>query len=127
MTVLNDIYKCDVCGMVIEVVHEGPGELVCCEKPMELLEAVQKEEGGVKHIPIISVEGNAVKVDVGEIPHPMEKEHWITFIELCIDDEIFRKSLNPGDEPSATFDVNYKDGDIKARIYCNIHGLWPSD
>jgi len=127
MSEINEIYKCNVCGNMAEMVHSGFSVMVCCNNPMELLEAIQKDEGGQKHIPIINIEDNKVIVDVGEIPHPMEEEHWINFIELCVGDQIFRQQLKPGDKPSATFDVISKGEEVSSRIYCNLHGLWPSD
>ena len=127
MSEINEIYRCNVCGNMAEMVHSGMGVMICCDNPMELLEATKKDEGGQKHIPVIKIEDNKVIVDVGEVPHPMEEEHWINFIELCVKDQIFRQELKPGDKPSATFDVISESEKVTARIYCNLHGLWPSD
>lgn len=127
MTKINEIYRCNVCGNMVEVVNNGAGELTCCDQAMELLEPRQLEEGGAKHIPIITKENDKIVVTMGEIPHPMEKEHYIVFVELIIGDKVYRANLNPGDEPKAEFDVNAELEDVKAIEYCSIHGLWPSN
>lgn len=126
MPEVNGLYKCNKCGNIAELLESGTCEMYCCDQPMELLKAVQKEEGKEKHIPVLTIDSDKIKVDVGSIPHPMEKEHWINFVEVCVGGEVFRKRLNPGDEPSATFNVNANNEKVSARIYCNVHGLWPS-
>ena len=116
MTKQKQIYKCNVCGNIVEVLHTGVGELVCCGQPMELLAEKEVDEGKEKHVPV--VRGN--KVFVGEVPHPMEEKHYIEWIEVnnC------RMFLKPGDKPEAEFS-EIKEGST-VRIYCNIHGLWKS-
>ena len=119
MTKQKEIYKCNVCGNIVEVIHEGMGELVCCGQPMELQIEKEIDEGKEKHVPVIEKTANGVLVKVGEVPHPMEENHYIEWIEInnC---KVF---LKPGDNPSAEFNVS--EG-VLARIYCNIHGLWKS-
>lgn len=124
MTELHQIYKCNVCGNIVEVLHAGAGELVCCGQPMELLKEKTEDEGQEKHVPVIEKTGNGVKVKVGSVPHPMEAEHYIEFIELIADGGIYRKFLKPGQPPEAEFAV--KADSIQAREFCNVHGLWKS-
>jgi len=116
MTKLNQIYKCEVCGNIIEMVHASDGKLVCCGKPMILQKEQTEEQGTEKHKPV--VEG--ATVNIGSIPHPMEKEHYIEWVEALEGDDVCRKNLKPGDKPQAEFSEGIK----KARAYCNIHGLW---
>ncbi len=122
MTKKLQIYKCEVCGNIIEVVNEGGGELVCCGKPMKLLEEKTNDVGNEKHVPIIEKTENGIKVKVGEVPHPMEENHYIQWIEIITDDKIYKKELHPHEKPEAEFDVN--PDKIEVRIYCNLHGLW---
>ena len=123
----NAIYKCSVCGNVISVLEAHAGQLVCCGKPMELLkEKTAKEEGREKHVPVIEKIKDGVKVKVGSIPHPMEEKHFISLIQL-IDKKggvIIGKRLKPGDKPEAEFCCLAPTEGFRARIYCNIHGLW---
>jgi len=126
MTKLNEIYRCNVCGNMVEDINEGAGQLVCCGENMELLEERQLDVGPEKHIPIIKKDGDKIVVKVGEVPHPMEEEHHICFVELFVGDKVYRKSLNAGDEPKAVFEVCADISDLRAREYCSVHGLWPS-
>ena len=126
MTKLNEIYRCNICGNIVEVVKEGEGQLVCCGENMELLEERQLDVGPEKHIPIIEKDGDKIVVKVGEVPHPMIEEHHICFVELFVGDKIYRKFLNPGDEPKAVFEVCADIDDLRAREYCSVHGLWHS-
>lgn len=122
MTQLNQIYKCNICGNIVEVLHTGVGELVCCGQPMELLIGKTKDVGQEKHVPVIEKTETGIKVRVGSIPHPMEKEHYIEWIEIIADDRVYKKFLKPGDKPEAEFEIDVEK--IEAREYCNIHGLW---
>jgi len=124
MVKLKEVYKCNVCGNIVEVVHAGVGELVCCRQPMELLVEKLQDAGNEKHVPVIEKTANGVKVKVGSIPHPMEEKHFIEWIELSADDAVYRKFLKPADKPEAEFCVTAKK--LSARDYCNIHGLWKS-
>ncbi|MFX1339742.1 MAG: desulfoferrodoxin [Promethearchaeota archaeon] len=123
----KSVWKCNVCGKVIEILNPGNPETICCGQPMQLMKEQTADWKGEKHVPKITVEGNKVTVDVGismGTPHPMTAEHWIMWIELiCKNDCYKRKFLKPGDEPKATF-VVADTADLKAREYCNIHGLW---
>jgi len=124
MVELKEIYKCTICGNIVEVVHAGAGELVCCGQPMELLTEKLQDAGNEKHVPLIEKTPIGVKVKVGSIPHPMEEKHYIEWIELHADETVYRKFLKPQDKPEAEFCVNAKK--LLARDYCNIHGLWKS-
>jgi len=124
MTEQNQVYKCNVCGNIIEVLHPSGGELVCCGKPMELLKEKSEDQGQEKHVPVIEKTETGIKVKVGSVPHPMEEKHYIEWIEVIAGGMVYRKFLKPGDKPEAEFNV--KGEDIKAREFCNLHGLWKS-
>ena len=124
MTKLRQIYRCNVCGNIVEMLHAGDGELVCCEEPMELLKEKTEDAGREKHVPAIEKTEAGIMVKVGSVPHPMEKEHYIEWIELIADGAVYRKFLKPDDKPEAEFCV--KAEKVEAREYCNIHGLWKS-
>jgi superoxide reductase len=117
-----EIYKCMVCGNIVEVLHGGDGELVCCGQPMENLAEKTADQGKEKHVPVIEKISGGYKVKVGSIPHPMEEKHYIEWIEILADGVAYRKFLNPGDAPEAVF--NLKANTATAREHCNIHGLW---
>ncbi|MCW1296744.1 MAG: desulfoferrodoxin [Candidatus Parvarchaeota archaeon] len=123
MTEIRQIYKCNVCGNIVEVLYAGVGQLVCCGKPMELLQEKKEDIGKEKHVPVIEKTKTGIKVKVGSVPHPMEETHYIEWIEIIVDNETYRKFLKPGDKPEADFNVKAKNK-IRAREYCNIHGLW---
>jgi len=119
MTSITQIWKCEVCGNIIEVLHEGTNSLVCCNKPMILQEEKTKEqEGNEKHIPVIEDK----KIKVGSIPHPMDEDHYIEWIEAINEKETCKIFLKPGNKPEAEFNFE----PTSARIYCNLHGLWKS-
>lgn len=120
----NQVYKCNVCGNIVGVLHAGGGELVCCGQPMELLNPKSQDEGLEKHVPVIEKTEKGIKVKVGAVPHPMEEAHYIEWIELIADGKIYLKFLKPGDAPEAEFEVHADT--LMAREYCNIHGLWKS-
>lgn len=130
MTTKGQIYKCSVCGNVVEVLFAGGGELVCCGKPMELMEEKVKEEGTEKHLPVVEKleakvckGGDGLIVRVGANPHPMEEKHYIEWIEvLTVDGKRGKKFLSPGDKPEAEFHNRTEIKEVRA--YCNIHGLW---
>jgi len=119
---LLQVYKCSVCGNIVEVVHMGGGELVCCGKPMILQEENTVDAAKEKHVPLIEAQGNGYLVKIGAVPHPMEDKHYIEWIELIVDGSACRKFLKPGDKPEAFFETTGKN--IQAREYCNLHGLW---
>lgn len=122
MTELRQIYKCNICGNIVEVLHTGVGQLVCCGQPMELLTEKTEDVGLEKHVPVIEKLGNKVKVKVGSVPHPMEQKHYIEWIQIIADGKSCRKFLKPGEKPEAEFEI--KAEKIEAREYCNIHRLW---
>ena len=122
MTERLQIYKCEICGNIVEVLHEGKGELVCCGQPMTLLEANTVDAAQEKHVPVIAKTANGVTVKIGSAPHPMEEKHHIEWIEIIADGKAYRQFLKPGDAPEATFNITADK--IDAREHCNIHGLW---
>jgi len=116
------VYKCDLCGNIVEVLHGGAGELVCCNQPMKLMEAKTENMGKEKHVPVIEKTDLGVKVEIGSVPHPMEEKHYIEWVAVITDRGIYRKFLNPGEKPEAEFKI--KESVISAKEYCNVHGLW---
>jgi superoxide reductase len=124
MTALKQVYKCNVCGNIVEVLHTGKGELVCCGQPMELLQEKTTDIGLEKHVPVIEATERGTKVRVGDVPHPMEEKHYIEWVEVIADGDSCRKFLKPGDKPEAEFEIRPQT--MVAREYCNIHGLWKS-
>lgn len=123
MTQRNQIYKCNVCGNIVEVTHDGAGQLVCCGQPMQLMDPNTVDAAKEKHVPVITKEADKVKVQVGSVLHPMEEKHYIEWIEVITDDKIYRQHLEPGDQPTAEFNIKVA-GALEVRAYCNIHGLW---
>lgn len=117
-----EIYKCEMCGNIIEVFHPGAGELVCCGAPMILQKENTVDASKEKHVPVIERGAGTVTVKVGSVPHPMESAHYIEWIELIADGKVYRAQLQPGQAPEATFPVSATD--VKAREYCNLHGQW---
>lgn len=120
----KQVYKCEVCGNIVEVLTVGGGVLTCCDQPMKLLEEKTQDQGQEKHVPVIEKTETGVKVKVGSIPHPMEEEHFIEWIEVLTTEKACRRFLNPGEKPEAEFEI--KAENITAREYCNLHGLWKS-
>lgn len=119
------IYKCAVCGNIVEVIYGSTGELVCCGQPMELLDEKTADAATEKHVPVIEKIDGGYKVTVGSTLHPMEEKHYIEWIELLADGKAYRQFLNPGDTPQAVFNVQADS--VTAREYCNVHGLWKGD
>jgi superoxide reductase len=116
------IYKCDVCGNIVEVMHGGAGELTCCGQPMKLFRENTVDAAKEKHVPVVEKTAEGFKVKVGSVAHPMEEKHWIEWVELIVDGTVYRQFLKPGQAPEATFCV--KADKVTAREYCNLHGLW---
>jgi superoxide reductase len=116
------VYKCEACGNIVEVLHGGGGELVCCGEPMKLLVENTVDAAKEKHVPVIEKVDGGVKISVGSVAHPMEESHYIEWVEIIADGEAYRQFLNPGEAPEATFCI--KADQITAREYCNLHGLW---
>ncbi len=122
MTKHLQIYKCGVCGNMIEVVHASEGELVCCDQPMNLLNENTVDAAQEKHVPVIEKIDGGYKVTVGSVEHPMADDHYIEWIELLADGISYTRFLKPGDKPVAEFLINADK--VEAREYCNLHGLW---
>jgi len=117
------IYKCEKCGNIVEVVHGGPGALECCGAPMKFMEEQTADWKNEKHVPVIKEkEDGFIKVVVGSTHHPMEEDHYIEWIEVIKDGKAYRKFLKPGDDPKAKFKIEAEG--VIAREYCNKHGLW---
>jgi len=123
ITKLRELYYCSICSNVTEVVHVGAPALVCCGQPMEKLVAKTADAKLEKHVPVMTETENGVCVTVGSIPHPMTEAHYITFIEVCTEDQVLRAELKPGQEPTAEFNV-CMDKVTCVRSYCNLHSLW---
>lgn len=124
MTKLKEIYKCAICGNIVEILHDGAGELVCCGQPMELLAEKKTDTGAEKHVPIITGTPEGTLIKVGSVPHPMEDAHYIEWVEAQTSEGYCKKFLKPGDAPE--FILKSKAKVIKVRCYCNVHGLWQS-
>lgn len=122
----GEVYKCDLCGNMVMVLEGGGADLVCCGQDMTLQAENTVDAAVEKHVPVIEQDGDTVTVKVGEVDHPMVDKHYITWIELMVDGQGFWKALKPGEAPAATFCVKGLSGDLKARAYCNLHGLWAS-
>ncbi|MBW1758912.1 MAG: desulfoferrodoxin [Deltaproteobacteria bacterium] len=117
-----EIYKCDACGNIVEVLDGGAGELVCCNEPMVLQSENTVDAAKEKHVPVMEKIPGGVKVKVGEVAHPMEENHYIEWIEIIADGKAYRQFLKPGDAPEADF--NIEADQITMREYCSVHGLW---
>jgi len=124
-TKLNGIYKCEICGNIVEVLHTGEGDLVCCGQNMTLLDEKTADSTTEKHVPLIEKTSSGYKVTVGSTLHPMEEKHYIEWIELIADGKSYRKFLKPGDQPIAEFCIQASK--VSAREYCNVHSLWRAD
>ena len=117
-----EVYKCNVCGNIVEVLHGGQGELVCCGQAMVKLVENTVDAAKEKHVPVVQKVDAGVKVKVGEVAHPMEEKHFIEWVEIIVDGKAYRQFLNPGETPEAVFKVDAEQ--VTAREYCNLHGLW---
>jgi superoxide reductase len=124
MTEVNQIYKCSVCGNIVEILHSGAGELVCCGQSMKMMNEKTKDEGAEKHVPVIENNNGLIRIKLGEIPHPMEVGHYIEWIEIIANGKTYKKYLTEGDDPEFTFVIDAEN--VIARAYCNVHGLWKS-
>ena len=116
------IFKCGVCGNMVELIHEGGGQLVCCGQPMAFYEENSVDAAREKHVPVVEKVADGFKVSVGSVAHPMEEKHYIQWIELIAGDKVYREFLNPGQAPQAFFKVDADQ--VTVREYCNLHGLW---
>jgi superoxide reductase len=116
------VYKCDKCGNIVEVLHGGIGDLVCCDEPMKLFVENTVDAAKEKHVPVVEKIADGFKVKVGEVAHPMEEKHYIEWIEVIADGKAYRQFLNPGEAPEATFMIEAEQ--VTGREFCNLHGLW---
>jgi superoxide reductase len=121
MTELKQVYRCNKCGNIVEVLHIGGGTLVCCGEPMECLKENSVDAAKEKHVPVVEKTASGVKVTVGSVLHPMTAEHYIEWIEVISGEQVYRKQLKPGQKPVAEFNIS---GSVSVRAYCNLHGLW---
>ena len=119
---MNKIYKCSICGNIIELLNDGGKEIICCGKPMELLVEKNNDEGMEKHVPIVEKTETGTRVKIGSIEHPMEENHYIEWIEINFDGKSGKKFLYPGEKPEAEFEARPEN--FTVRCYCNVHGLW---
>ena len=119
-----NVYKCALCGNIVEVLHPAGGKLYCCGRPMDLLAENTTDAATEKHVPVVEKTAEGFQVKVGSVAHPMAEEHSIQWIEIIAGDRCYRQFLSPGDAPEATFNVEAES--VKARAYCNLHGLWKS-
>jgi len=126
MTKLNQVYKCPVCGNIVEVVHEGEGALVCCGQPMILQTENTVDASLEKHVPVMQAVGDKVTIKIGSEAHPMEAAHYIEWIEVLTTTRVYRKYLKPELDRQAEADFIVEGEVIEARAYCNLHGLWKS-
>lgn len=118
------VYKCELCGNIIEVLHGGAGELVCCGQPMNLFVENTVDAAQEKHVPVMEKSADGIKVKVGSIPHPMEEKHYIEWVEVIAGGKVYRQFLEPGQSPEAVFCPEGSAATVRA--YCNLHGLWKS-
>lgn len=124
---LGEVYKCEACGNIVMAIHAGGGDLVCCGEDMKLMTENTVDAAQEKHVPVIEKNGDMVTVKVGSVPHPMEDKHYIEWIELQVGSDVFTKILKPNDKPEAEFCIKGASGDMVAREYCNLHGLWKAE
>lgn len=122
MTETKQVYKCPICGNIVEVLHSGAGELVCCGQPMMLQKENTVDASLEKHVPVITKTATGYLVKIGSEIHPMTLEHHIEWIELIASERVYRKELSVGDAPEVEFCVEGEG--VVARAYCNLHGLW---
>ena len=122
MPQLNEVYKCELCGNIVEIMHGGPGALTCCSQKMVLMAENTVDAAVEKHVPVIEIGADSITVKVGSVAHPMAEEHYIEWIELLADGKVYRQNLQPGAEPVATFPLVAES--VTAREYCNLHGHW---
>ncbi|MDD1698952.1 MAG: desulfoferrodoxin [Methanoregula sp.] len=122
MTKMFEVYKCEVCGNITKVVHNSAGLLVCCGKPMILQQEKTADAGKEKHVPVVEKSEKGIRVKIGSVPHPMEEKHYIEWVEVRTGENVYVRGFKPGETPETEF-CN-ADTSVKARAYCNVHGLW---
>jgi superoxide reductase len=117
-----EVYKCELCGNIVEVLHSGSAPLVCCNQKMTLMTENTVDAAKEKHVPVIQLGKDSITVKIGSVAHPMLDEHYIEWIELLADGKAYRQFLKPGEAPEATFPITATQ--VTAREYCNLHGHW---
>jgi len=117
-----EIYKCELCGNLVELLHGGKGDLTCCNEAMKLYKENTVDAAKEKHVPVVEEIQGGYKVKVGDVPHPMQEKHYIEFVEIIAGGKVYRQSLNSEENPEASFMIDK--GNVVARAYCNLHGLW---
>ncbi len=122
MTKRSELYKCEICGNIVEIMHEGMPALVCCNQKMKLLVENTTDAATEKHVPVIEKIEGGYKITIGEVEHPMTEDHYIEWIQLLTENEVYVKFLKPGEKPEAVFMTNA--AKVTAREYCNLHGNW---
>lgn len=122
MTERLQVYKCEKCGNMVEVIRAAAGTLVCCGQDMTFQQEGVTDAAREKHVPVVEKTDGGFKVSVGSVAHPMEEKHYIEWIEIIADGKAYRSFLNPGDVPEATFEIDSEE--VVAREFCNLHGLW---
>jgi len=120
-----EVYKCELCGNIVEVLHAGVSPLVCCNQEMKLQDENTVDAAKEKHVPVIEIGANAITVKVGSVPHPMEEKHYIQWVELIADGKSYTQFLKPGEKPEAVFPLVAQK--VTAREYCNLHGHWKAE
>ena len=126
MAKLFEVYKCELCGSLVEVVYAGSSSPECCGQSMKLMKEGSSDGAKEKHVPVIEKTLTGYKVRVGSVAHPMEEKHWIQWIELIADGVSCHKYLNPGDLPEAEFCIQ-EVSNVTVREYCNLHGHWKAE
>ena len=126
-TRVMQVYRCAVCGNIVEMLHAGAGELVCCNQPMNLFVENTTDAAKEKHVPVIEKVDGGIKVKIGSVPHPMEEKHYIEWIEVIDGDNVCRKALSPGDSPEVVIACCCPATSVTVRALCNIHGLWKTE
>jgi superoxide reductase len=122
MTKMFEVYKCEVCGNITKVVHASNGLLVCCGKPMILQQEKTVDQGKEKHVPVVEKSEKGIMVKVGSVPHPMEETHYLEWVDVRTGENVYVRGFKPGEKPETEFCIT--DTNVKARAYCNVHGLW---
>lgn len=125
MAQLNEVFKCNVCGNIVQVLHSSPAPLSCCNQKMALMAENTVDAAKEKHVPVIEMGENGITVKVGSVAHPMEEKHYIEWVEILADGKSYRQFLQPGGKPEAFFPL--KAAKVTAREYCNLHGHWKAE
>lgn len=120
-----EVYKCEICGNIVEVLHSGAAPLVCCNQKMKLMEENTVDAAKEKHVPVIEIGDGKITVRVGSVAHPMDESHYIEWVELLADGKAYRQFLHPGEKPEAVFPISARK--VTAREYCNLHGHWKAE